>query len=104
MLNDMRVGHVTPESDQLLRSLARPVQYSDGIGPTELYPVRRMADESNAKHLKLLPGDVIEFESKDTYGRDEYKETIDPTYANHVLGRMIVPQKVKLKVRILLVI
>lgn len=101
MLNDMRVGEVSPESDKLLRSLARPVKYLDGIAPTELFPMRRMADRSNYLHLDRLAGQLRVFTSQDILGRDEYKDDIHPTDGNRLLDRMIVPKKVKLKVRVI---
>jgi len=37
MLNEMRFGTLTQKSIQAFRSLSRPIEYDDGLGPTELY-------------------------------------------------------------------
>lgn len=37
MLNEMRFGMLSPETIQTFRSLDRPVEYSDGIEPNDLY-------------------------------------------------------------------
>ncbi len=38
MLNAMRFGVLDPQTIQAFRDLARPLTYTDGIGPTEMYP------------------------------------------------------------------
>jgi hypothetical protein len=37
MLNAMRFGRLDKASIQAFQSLSRPVEYEDGIGPTQLY-------------------------------------------------------------------
>jgi hypothetical protein len=100
MLNDMRNGEVSEDSARLLRSLARPVKYNDGIVPTEIVPMRWMAEQSNQSHLNRLPGEIVEFSSDDTYGKDEDKEDIDPERAAELLHHMIAPASVQLKVSV----
>ncbi|KAH7327572.1 hypothetical protein B0J17DRAFT_580721 [Rhizoctonia solani] len=47
MLEHMRIEEVSPVSERLLNTLAREVEYSDGIQPVELFPLRRLADSAN---------------------------------------------------------
>ena len=37
MLNEMRFGKLTPGSIDKFKSLSRPLNFDDGIAPTELY-------------------------------------------------------------------
>ncbi|QRV89316.1 ATP-dependent DNA helicase PIF1 [Ceratobasidium sp. AG-Ba] len=98
MLNDMRIGQVSDESAALIRSLGRQVQYEDGIVPTEIVPLRWMAEDSNRRHLRRLPGELIEFESIDRTYRDESKRKIGPAQAEAIFKQMVAPSIVQLKV------
>ncbi|CAE6440896.1 unnamed protein product [Rhizoctonia solani] len=98
MLNDARIGVVTDESAQILKSLARPVFYDDGIGPTELYPRRYEADYANRRHLMSLPGEVHTFYAYDKLGKDDDENAVEPGRAALLFARMIVPKRLPLKV------
>jgi ATP-dependent DNA helicase PIF1 len=98
LLNDARIGVVSPESARLLRSLARPVRYSDNIGPTEIYPVRYQADAANQRQLAALPGEPVTYSARDHHGKDGDGKTIPPERAAKLLGGMIVPRTLQLKV------
>lgn len=37
MLNEMRFGKLTDQSIKKFYALSRPIEYEDGLGPTELY-------------------------------------------------------------------
>lgn len=37
MLNEMRFGRLSTKSIMRFKSLARPIEYEDGVGATELY-------------------------------------------------------------------
>ena len=37
MLNEMRFGRLSEQSIKKFYSLSRPIEYEDGLGPTELY-------------------------------------------------------------------
>ncbi|CAE6438404.1 unnamed protein product [Rhizoctonia solani] len=99
MLNDARVGVVTDESAELLKALARPVHYDDGIGPTEVYPRRFEADQANRKQLISLPGEIRTFHAYDKRGKDGEDYTVDPERAALLFSRMIVPKSLPLKAR-----
>ncbi|KAH7318844.1 hypothetical protein B0J17DRAFT_301489 [Rhizoctonia solani] len=98
MLNDARAGVVTDESAELLKTLARPVHYEDGIGPTEIYPRRYEADGANRKQLMKLPGEIRTFHAYDRRGKDGDDNSIDPERAALLFSRMIVPKSLPLKV------
>ncbi|CAE6476080.1 unnamed protein product, partial [Rhizoctonia solani] len=98
MLNDARIGVVTDESAALLKGLARPVHYEDGIGPTELYPRRFEAGWANRRQLMNLPGKVRTFHAYDKQGKDDDENAVDPERASLLFARMIVPKLLPLKV------
>ncbi|KAL5632929.1 hypothetical protein ACGC1H_003427 [Rhizoctonia solani] len=98
MLNDARIGVVTDESAQILKALARPVFYDDGIGPTELYPLRYEADSANRRQLMRLPGEARTFYAYDKHGKDDDDNAVNPERAALLFSRMIVPKSLPLKV------
>ncbi|KAJ1299570.1 hypothetical protein OPQ81_002537 [Rhizoctonia solani] len=98
MLNDARVGIVTDESAELIKSLARPVHYDDGIGPTEIYPRRFEAEWANRKQLMNLPGPRRTYAAYDSHGKDDEDNNIDPERAAKLFAGMIVPKLLPLKV------
>lgn len=100
MLNDARIGVVSEESATLLRSLARPVHYEDGIGPTEIYPLRSQADLANKRQLDDLPGDAFRYEATDHLGKDQDGIRVLPERATKLFGQMVVPRSLQLKVRV----
>jgi hypothetical protein len=76
MLNSFRLGIVTPESMQLMRSLDRKVHYDDGIEPTSLYSRRYEVDNQNAMRLRVLQGESKVFEARDTIGPAGFKKNM----------------------------
>ncbi|KAJ1307104.1 hypothetical protein OPQ81_001222 [Rhizoctonia solani] len=67
MLEDMRMGDVSPASEQLLNTLSREVHYSDGIKPVELFPLRILADSANDRQMRNLPGISVVYSAKDSF-------------------------------------
>lgn len=98
MLDDARVGIVTDESANTLKALARPVNYQDGIGPTEIYPRRLDAYWANMTQLIRLPGPSRTFFAYDRPGKGDDENEIDPERAQLLLARMIVPKYLRLRV------
>ncbi|CAE6513097.1 unnamed protein product [Rhizoctonia solani] len=98
MLDDARLGIVTNASAALLKSLARPVHYEDGIGPTQIYPRRFEADYANRRQLMTLSGPRRVYSAHDSYGKDDDGNKIDPERAVKLFGGMIVPKSLPLKV------
>jgi hypothetical protein len=72
LLNELREGIVSPDSQKLLLGLAREVRYDDGIMPTELYPHRASADAANRRQMARLTGEKWIFEATDILGHDTY--------------------------------
>lgn len=65
ILNAMRLGELTPSMCRELSNLSRPVKYTDGIEPTELYPTRREVDFANKKRLESLKGCYHMYKARD---------------------------------------
>lgn len=65
ILNQVRFGEIDNSMADKLKELQRPIEYSDGIQPTELYSTRREVDLSNSRQLDNLPGVLYTFESRD---------------------------------------
>jgi ATP-dependent DNA helicase PIF1 len=97
MLNDLRVGTISESSVQLFRTLSRPLAYTDGIIPTELFPRRYLVEESNKRHLDCLDSRLFTFNAKDTYGYDYNMVKITPTRGKAMLDRIVAPS-IQLKV------
>ncbi|KAF7356304.1 ATP-dependent DNA helicase PIF1 [Mycena venus] len=54
MLNEMRFGTLSRKSIDKFRSLSRPIHYDDGLGATELFPLRGDVDRSNSGRMSRL--------------------------------------------------
>ncbi|KAG7744684.1 hypothetical protein KL911_005315 [Ogataea haglerorum] len=67
MLNALRIGKLSDEIKRKFKRLERPLQYNDGIYPTELYPTREEVDRANLERLNSLPGRVYTFQSRDNF-------------------------------------
>ncbi|KAF8600723.1 hypothetical protein BDV93DRAFT_258935 [Ceratobasidium sp. AG-I] len=89
MLNDMRLGLVSEASSKLFLSLDRTVEYNDGILPTEIFPLRRLADAANKRQMDLLKGEQIAFKAQDVFGEDLYGKPITPERGIPLLDRKV---------------
>ncbi|OJA18310.1 hypothetical protein AZE42_09348 [Rhizopogon vesiculosus] len=98
MLNAMRFGKLGADSIQAFGSLSRPVKYSDGIGPTQLYPTRAEVDRANQTKLNSLPGHGIKYDAIDTPGRDSNDNLVSLESMKRLLERLVAQQAVHLKV------
>ncbi|KAJ7864044.1 hypothetical protein B0H13DRAFT_1088533 [Mycena leptocephala] len=65
MLNEMRFGRLSQKSADKFRSLSRPIQYDDGLGPTELFPRREDVDRSNSTRINRLQTPMHTFRAID---------------------------------------
>ncbi|KAG9104392.1 hypothetical protein FRC06_002946 [Ceratobasidium sp. 370] len=97
MLNDMRRGVVSEASSKLLYSLSRKVEHNDGILPTEIFPLRRLADAANKRHMGLLNGRQVVFDAVDGFGKDIYGVPVPPQRGKMLLDKMVMP-RIELKV------
>jgi hypothetical protein len=91
MLNDLRVGTISNSTIQLFRTLSRPLVYTDGIIPTELFPRRYLVEESNKRHLDSLDCKLFTFNASDTYGYDSEDVKITPARGRALLDRIVAP-------------
>ncbi|KAK7012813.1 hypothetical protein R3P38DRAFT_3323615 [Favolaschia claudopus] len=65
MLNEMRFGTLSDKSVAKFRSLSRPINYDDGLGPTELFPRREDVDRSNHGRMAHLNSHPESFSASD---------------------------------------
>ncbi|CAE6533978.1 unnamed protein product [Rhizoctonia solani] len=109
MLEDMRIGEVSPASVRLLNTLSREVEYSDGIKPVELSPLRILADSSNQRQMKMLPGISLVYQAQDSFaefvgrnrsrsrGRSRSRQAMTPERGMLLLDKMAM-LRIELKV------
>ncbi|OCF36037.1 ATP-dependent DNA helicase PIF1 [Kwoniella heveanensis CBS 569] len=92
MLNEMRFGKLTPKSIEAFRSLSRPIDYTDNIEPTELFPRREDVDKSNGTRLKQLNTDGY------SYAAIDGGAVTDPVQREKLLANFMAPGFLELKV------
>lgn len=97
LLNEVRKGHVSSKSLELLNScvVGKKERPTDGIIPTKLYCYNRGADEENLRKLAELPGEVVSVSCVDTW-----KIMPQTAYAQKVIVEAIskeAPQTIELK-------
>ena len=66
ILNELRLGIVSPKTTQLLRSLSHPLNPPNGITPTRLYCRNIDVTRMNNNFLKNLPGKSLTFTAEST--------------------------------------
>lgn len=74
ILNNMRMGTLSPQMCRELSALSREVKYDDGIEPTELYPTRKEVDMANKRRLESLRGMLHLYASRDTVNTKVLKD------------------------------
>lgn len=89
MLNEMRLGQISAETERAFKALSRPLKFDDGVDMAQLYPTRAQVDSSNASRLRALPGQPMRFESLDSG---------DPVIRDKLLSNMMAPKSLDLKV------
>jgi len=92
MLNEMRLGRLSPASIEAFRKLSRPIKYDDGLEATELFPTRHEVENANATRLSQLQG-----EGRTYSARDESK-LLDPQQRDKLLSNVMAPPSLTLKV------
>lgn len=90
MLNDMRTGKVSEETDREFRKLTRSLSKVDGIEPAELFCTRWEVDYANNKRLKKLTGQTKVYTSEDS-------GSLPPENRQTILNNILAPQKLFLK-------
>ncbi|KAF3483385.1 DNA repair and recombination protein pif1 [Arthroderma uncinatum] len=66
MLNEMRLGRLSPSAIQAFKDLSRPLNCGDNIEATELFPTRAEVDLANSGRMNRLSGAVMTFHAVDS--------------------------------------
>eukprot|EP00818_Percolomonas_sp_WS_P000564 CAMPEP_0117438202 /NCGR_PEP_ID=MMETSP0759-20121206/1931_1 /TAXON_ID=63605 /ORGANISM="Percolomonas cosmopolitus, Strain WS" /LENGTH=932 /DNA_ID=CAMNT_0005229885 /DNA_START=190 /DNA_END=2985 /DNA_ORIENTATION=- len=75
ILNELRLGHVTETTINLLRSrIGAYIECTNGVLPTTLFSRREEVYNENKKHLDSLPGQKVEYKSID--GGDTFLQQV----------------------------
>lgn len=107
MLNEMRLGKITPRTIEAFRRLSRPLDVKDQIEATELYvlicdytvlkltldrfPTRAEVDGANSARMGRLSGEIMRFNAVDS-------GTIqDPQHRERLLANCMAPPMIQLK-------
>ena len=88
LLNGIRMGNTSGDTIKLIKKFEAPVEYDDGIEPTELYPTRREVELSNKRRLERLPGYEILYKAVDF---------IPPNINSNILNNVMAEKEIKLK-------
>lgn len=97
ILNAVRMANVSDKVAQSLSKLCRPVQYEEGIQPTELYSTRNEVENSNRRRLAALPGEVKRIRAQDVSQYPQDERLLDNTMAAKELELKIGAQVMMLK-------
>ncbi|KAI9043414.1 DEAD/DEAH box helicase [Aspergillus affinis] len=78
MLNEMRLGKLSPQSINIFKSLARPLNFDDSLDATELFPTRQEVESANGARMQRLSGELMTFTAQDsgTIKEPEYREKL----------------------------
>jgi ATP-dependent DNA helicase PIF1 len=90
MLNEMRFGRLSPASIAAFKTLSRPIYYTDGIEPTELFPRREDVDRSNTARLSALNTEGWSYPALDG------GVVTDPTQRDKMLSNFMAPSHIML--------
>ncbi|KAJ5620283.1 ATP-dependent DNA helicase PIF1 [Penicillium lagena] len=66
MLNEMRLGKISPRTIEAFKQLSRPLDFHDALEATELFPTRAEVEGANTARMTRLSGDVWKFEAVDS--------------------------------------
>lgn len=91
MLNEMRLGKITPRTIEAFRRLSRPLDVKDQIEATELFPTRAEVEGANSARMGRLSGEMMRFNAVDS-------GTIqDPQHRERLLSNCMAPPMIQLK-------
>ncbi|KAF5014531.1 hypothetical protein F66182_14447, partial [Fusarium sp. NRRL 66182] len=66
MLNQMRLGKITPQTTEAFKKLSRPLDFHDDLDATELFPTRAEVENANGVRMSRLSGEVMVFNAQDS--------------------------------------
>lgn len=90
MLNEMRLGKLSPNSIAEFRKLSRPLDFKDAVEATELFPTRNEVDNANNGRMTRLDGQLMTYMATDG-------GIADLAARNRVLANFMAPEKLTLK-------
>ncbi|CRG84452.1 DNA repair and recombination protein pif1, mitochondrial [Talaromyces islandicus] len=91
MLNEMRLGKISPKTIEAFRGLSRPLDFHDSLEATELFPTRAEVENANAQRMRRLSGDVMTFNAVDSGSIQ------DPQMRERLLANCMAPPTIHLK-------
>ncbi|EEH09926.1 DNA repair and recombination protein pif1 [Histoplasma capsulatum G186AR] len=65
MLNEMRLGKLSPETIAAFKQLSRPLNFHDSLEATELFPTRSEVENANSARMARLSGETMVFTAVD---------------------------------------
>ncbi|KAF3930680.1 hypothetical protein ABW19_dt0208047 [Dactylella cylindrospora] len=92
MLNEMRLGSLSPASIANFKKLNRNLQFDDGLIATELFPTRKEVDNANNKQLREL--NTI----SEAYTAQDESAVLDQQQRDKLLSNCMAPQVLELKI------
>ncbi|PGH03558.1 ATP-dependent DNA helicase PIF1 [Blastomyces parvus] len=66
MLNEMRLGKLSPETVTAFKALSRPLDFHDALDATELFPTRSEVENANSARMNRLSGETMVFTAVDS--------------------------------------
>ncbi|OAL33511.1 hypothetical protein AYO20_07197 [Fonsecaea nubica] len=90
MLNEMRLGKMSPATIREFKSLSRPLDFRDELEATELYPRREEVENANQNRMRKLSGQMMTFTAVDS-------GTAEPNTRKALLNNFIAPEILELK-------
>ncbi|KAJ6037123.1 ATP-dependent DNA helicase PIF1 [Penicillium herquei] len=91
MLNELRLGKISPSTIEAFRKLSRPLNFHDELDATELFPTRYEVENANSARMARLSGEMMTFTAVDS-------GTIqDQQYREKLLSNCMAPQVINLK-------
>ncbi|OJA07958.1 hypothetical protein AZE42_05930 [Rhizopogon vesiculosus] len=98
MLSATRSGKLLDWHIREFMKLKRVVDYSDGISPTQLFPLKSQVESCNKTHLDVLSGEQVTYSAMDSRGFDMHENRIPIVVAEQLLDRLVVPKVISLKI------
>ncbi|KAJ5656177.1 ATP-dependent DNA helicase PIF1 [Penicillium longicatenatum] len=91
MLNEMRLGKISPATIDAFRKLSRPLNFHDELDATELFPTRQEVENANSARMARLSGEMMTFTCVDS---GTIKE---PAWRDKLLANCMAPPVINLK-------
>ncbi|KAF3903485.1 hypothetical protein ABW20_dc0108288 [Dactylellina cionopaga] len=92
MLNEMRLGTLSPASIANFKKLSRKLEFDDGLAATELFPTRKEVDNANLKQLRELNA------ASEIYTALDESAILDCQQRDKLLSNCMAPPTLELKI------